>query len=121
MANVTNRVLYGRLIDLVTARLFSSTYPTPSEVSNGQNYVRIDDSGDLSFDSSGASGFEQVARFDQLVDWQRGCDAFLESAGPRFAWLEVGPTPGGALSNPVKLAPIDQRIANLQQALESTL
>jgi sulfopyruvate decarboxylase subunit beta len=64
-----------------------------------------------------AAGFRQVARFNQLEDWQQGCDRLLDSAGPRFAWLEVGPTPASVLSNPQALAPIDERIGGLRRAL----
>lgn len=64
-----------------------------------------------------ASGFEQVARFQKLESWQQECDAFFSSPGPRFACLEVGPTPAEVLSDPVKLAPIDDRIAALRSQL----
>lgn len=63
------------------------------------------------------SGFRQVDRFSRLDDWLQGCDRLIESAGPRFGWLEVGPTPAGVLSDPIALAPIDKRIATLQRAI----
>jgi sulfopyruvate decarboxylase subunit beta len=64
-----------------------------------------------------AAGFRHVTRFDNLGAWQSGSEAFFASAGPRFAWLEVGPTPREVLQESVSLPPIHDRIADLQTAL----
>ena len=64
-----------------------------------------------------SAGFYCVEMFDDLELWKDNCEAFFQSAGPRFAWLKVGPAPEEALSeNPI---PADERIRGLQKALEA--
>lgn len=61
------------------------------------------------------SGFDSVAKFSTLDEWQSRCEAFFAAEGPRFGWLEVGPTPTRAFDT--KLPPVDERLALLKGEL----
>lgn len=62
-----------------------------------------------------AAGFESVASFDNLADWQRDAASTLALPGPRFIALSVEPVGAGyQLESP---GPIAERLARFQAAL----
>lgn len=87
------------------------------EVTGGQKTPASDSSVDYA-GLARASGFPNVAQFSHLGDWQARGAGFFAARGPRFAWLEVGPTPREAFND--MLPPIDNRLRDFQQALGVT-
>lgn len=62
-------------------------------------------------------GMAHVARFSDLGNWESQSEAFFAARGPRFAWLEVGPTPKEVFDD--TFSPIHDRIAQLQSVLRT--
>lgn len=84
------------------------------EVTGGQKTPATESATDYS-GLARASGFPNVAQFSDLEDWQSRSAEFLAADGPRFGWLEVGPTPRDVFDD--TLPPIDGRLHAFQQAL----
>ena len=62
-----------------------------------------------------AAGFETVAQFDDLTDWEQGAPSILASPGPRFISLRVAPV-GAAYHLPMP-EPMSDRITRFRAAL----
>jgi thiamine pyrophosphate-dependent acetolactate synthase large subunit-like protein len=62
-----------------------------------------------------AAGFPNVSHFWSLDDWQNRSGNLFAAGGPRFVWLEVGPTPQEVFDD--TLLPIPQRLERLRQSL----
>lgn len=77
------------------------------EVTGGQKTPAAD----IDVDFAGlarAAGFPNVAHFWNLDDWRARAAAILAARGPRFLWLQVGPTPRDVYSD--KARPITERL-----------
>jgi sulfopyruvate decarboxylase subunit beta len=64
-----------------------------------------------------SAGISSVARFCEIEAWESGSEDFFASSGPRFAWLQVGPTPPEALHENTSQLPIHERIRQLQKTI----
>lgn len=62
-----------------------------------------------------AAGFPNVSHFCDLGDFESRAREVLAARGPRFLWLEVGPTPGDVFQD--KHAPITERLSAFQAAI----
>lgn len=62
-----------------------------------------------------AAGFPNVAHFRELGDFQCRAHELIAARGPRFLWLEVGPTPRDVFQD--KAPPITERLNSFQAAL----
>ena len=66
-----------------------------------------------------AAGFPSVSHFWKLSDLESRLAEVFAARGPRFLWLEVGPTPREAFQD--KHAPITERLSSFQAALKLVL
>jgi thiamine pyrophosphate-dependent acetolactate synthase large subunit-like protein len=62
-----------------------------------------------------AAGFPNVSHFGELGDFQCRALEVFAARGPRFLWLEVGPTPRDVFQD--KHAPITERLGEFQAAI----
>jgi thiamine pyrophosphate-dependent acetolactate synthase large subunit-like protein len=62
-------------------------------------------------------GIASAVRFCEIEAWESGSEDFFASDGPRFAWLQVGPTPQEVLDENASLLPIHERIRQLQETI----
>ncbi|MBC8356520.1 MAG: hypothetical protein H8E66_31455 [Planctomycetes bacterium] len=62
-----------------------------------------------------AAGFPSVSRFADLGELQSRSEEIIAARGPRFLWLEVGPTPRDVFQD--KHAPIAERLSSFQAAI----
>jgi len=87
------------------------------EVTGGQRTVGCIAAVDYSGFAT-AAGFETVASFDDLLDWQDGASTMLTMPGPRFVALRVLPIEGDYhLDAP---GPILARLENFRKALSAS-
>jgi len=84
------------------------------EVTGGQKTPATDNEIDFA-GLARAAAFPNVSHFWDLADWQQRAPGVLESRGPRFIWLAVGPTPRDVFAD--KHAPIVKRLSRFQAAL----
>ena len=62
-----------------------------------------------------AAGFPNVSHFWELGDFKCHAPEVFAARGPRFLWLEVGPTPRDVFQD--KHSPITERLSSFQAAL----
>ncbi|MBI2478569.1 MAG: thiamine pyrophosphate-binding protein [Planctomycetia bacterium] len=62
-----------------------------------------------------AAGFPNVSHFWDLGDFKRRLQKVFAARGPRFLWLEVGPTPRDVFQD--EHAPITERLSAFQAAI----
>ncbi len=84
------------------------------EVTGGQKTAASDSEVDYA-GFARAAGFPNVSHFRDLGDFKRRAREVLAARGPRFLWLEVGPTPRDVFQD--KHAPITERLSAFQAAI----
>lgn len=88
------------------------------EITGGQPTAGGQASVDYSLLARGA-GFTSCERFDEPTVWKQRAASFLQSPGPRFAWLKVGVEREDFVLAPAE--PMTAQVARLKNALKGVL
>ncbi|MBI2481708.1 MAG: hypothetical protein HYV60_24600 [Planctomycetia bacterium] len=103
-------VVASRVANLSVVLLDNSVY----EVTGGQKTPASESEVDYA-GIARAAGFPNVSHFWDIGDFKDRAEDVFAAPGPRFLWLEVGPTPRDVFQD--KHAPITERLSTFQAAI----
>ena len=103
-------VIASGVTNLSVVLLDNSVY----EVTGGQKTPACESGVDFA-GFARAAGFPNVSHFREFEDFRCRAGGILAAPGPRFLWLEVGPTPRDVFQD--KHPPITERLTSFQAAL----